>query len=238
MIPILMYHSVKRVKKNEVMRSLHVSPTSFKIQMCLLKILGFRGCAVSEAAGMLRQNRNEKVVAITFDDGYQNFKTTVLPILKKYGFTATVYVVTDLIGGQNEWDQGTGISPNQLMTADEIKYCVSQGIEIGCHSSTHARLTDAHVDLNDEIYQSKSILENLTGLPVSAFCYPYGAHDDRVTDFVERCGFSSATTMLRGRATGTHKMLRLPRIPVTWHTLPHLFIIKLLTRYEDKRRNR
>ena len=199
-------------------------------------MLGFRGCSVSEAIAILRQDRNEKVVALTFDDGYRNFKTTVLPILNRYGFSATVYVVTDLIGRHNQWDQGTGISPNPLMTADEIRCCVSQDIEIGCHTATHARLTDTHVDLNDEISRSKDLLETLTGKPVNAFCYPYGLHDDRVSNIVAQCGFSSATTMIRGRATATHNPLRLPRIPVTWHTLPHLFIIKLLTSYEDKRR--
>jgi peptidoglycan/xylan/chitin deacetylase (PgdA/CDA1 family) len=237
MIPILMYHSVKYVDKKEVMRSLHVRPHSFKIQMFLLKALGYRGCSIAEALDALKNKSNGKLVALTFDDGYQNFKTTALPILKKLGFSATVYIVSDRIGRHNEWDEKTGISPNELMTSAEIQYCASQGIEVGCHSATHVRLTEAQTELDYEILQSKAFLERTISKPVTAFCYPYGIYDDRVLNFVRRAGFSSATTMIRGRATDHDDRYQLPRIPVTWHTLPHLFMIKLFTNYEDRRRH-
>jgi len=68
-----MYHSIQNVSKTEPMRSLHVSPAAFKKQLQILKILGFRGCTVSEAVNALREGSKEKIVALTFDDGYQNF---------------------------------------------------------------------------------------------------------------------------------------------------------------------
>jgi len=233
-----MYHSIKRVDRNEVMRSLHVSPLSFKIQMYLLKILGYRGCSVSEAVELLNTDRNEKVVALTFDDGYKNFFSTALPILETLGFSATVYVVTDLIGATNLWDRDTGISANDLMTLEEIKSCKSKGIEIGCHSATHAKLDQKSTDLEREIGRAKKDLELALNTRIDTFCYPYGLYDKRVAAEVEISGFSSATTMHRGRATTDDSLFELPRIPINWHTMPHLFLLKILSQYEEKRRKR
>lgn len=233
-----MYHSIKRVDRNEVMRSLHVSPLSFKIQMYLLKILGYRGCSVSEAVELLDTNRKEKVVALTFDDGYQNFFSTALPVLETLGFTATVYVVADLIGSTNLWDRDTGISTNDLMTLGEIKSCMSRGIEIGCHSATHAKLDQRSVDLESEIGRAKSDLELALETRINTFCYPFGVYTECVATKVQSSGFTSATTMRRGRATAGDSIFELPRIPITWHTLPHLFLTKIMSHYEDNRRSK
>lgn len=238
MIPILMYHSIKRVSRKEIMRSIHVSPLSFNIQMFLIKILGYRGCSVEEGLKALKSGSNEKLVILTFDDGYRNFFTSALPTLERYGFRATVYVVTDLIGKENQWDADTGISPNDLMNIEELKHCQSKGIEIGCHSATHPKLTDSSTDLHTQVLASKEKLEHELGCPVTAFCYPYGVYDEQVTNYVRLCRFTSATTMNRGIATTADHPLELPRIPINWHTLPHLFLIKLFTGYEDRRRQR
>lgn len=231
-----MYHSIKRVKRNEVMRSLHVSPLSFKIQMYLLKILGYRGCSVSEALAALANGQKEKVIALTFDDGYENFVSEALPILERLKFSATVYVVTELIGTTNVWDRDTGISKNNLMTLKEIRFCVSKGVEIGCHSATHTKLNQDSVDLETEILLSKKYLEEAINRPVDTFCYPYGLYDEQVVRKIKTSGYLSATTMHRGRAKLDDDKFKLPRIPVTWHTLPHLFLAKILSNYEDRRR--
>ena len=231
-----MYHSIKRVSGKEIMRSIHVSPLSFKVQMLLLKILGYRGCSITEALEALENGKNEKLVALTFDDGYRNFFTDALPVLEHHGFNATVYLVSDFIGDSNRWDEDTGISTNELMTVDEVRYCVSKGIEIGCHSATHPKLTDHKVNLETELLTSKRNLEMVTGKTVNAFCYPYGIHDHAIKQLLHRYGYSSATTMIRGRASVDDSVFELPRIPITWHTLPHLFIFKIISAYEDRRR--
>lgn len=238
MIPILMYHSIKRVSRKEIMRSIHVSPLSFKIQMLLLKVLGYKGCSVSEAVEVLKAGRNEKLVALTFDDGYRNFVTHALPTLKRCGFSATVYIVSDLIGDSNRWDENTGISKNELMSADEIKLCITKGVEIGCHTATHPKLTDHTVDLERELLTSKRNLEQMLGISIKAFCYPYGTYNQTIEQSLHQYGYSSATTMKRGRALSCDNAFELPRIPINWHTLPHLFILKILSSYEDRRRNK
>jgi len=234
----LMYHSISNEPKTEVMRSIHVSPAAFKTQMRLLKLLGFRGCSIAECMTAMTSGNRERLVALTFDDGYENFFEEAIPVLDSLSFTATVYVISDCVGGSNIWDRATGISEKRLMSWQQLRLCRDKGHEIGCHSRSHISLIDKESDLIREIMGCKREIElNLEVSPTS-FCYPYGHYDSQVMQAVESAGFTNATTMVRGRATKMDNKFELPRIPITWHTLPHLFAIKLLTNYEDKRRNR
>lgn len=229
-----MYHSIQDVPKNEVMRSLHVSPKAFRRQMKLLKVLGFTGLSITEALREKQKNPLAKVCAITFDDGYQNFITNALPILSYLNFTSTVYLVSSLIGQHNKWDEDKGISYNPLMTIDELHKCKDAGVELGCHTHTHSDLTSPYCSLESEIETSKTDLETILGVPVVSFCYPYGSFNAGVTRHVIDSGFKNAVTMERGRAAlPIENYHQLPRIPVTWHTLPHLFMAKIVTSYED-----
>ena len=103
-IPILMYHSIAAMPKGTVMRSLHVPPKLFKLQMWLLKIMGYQGLSMGELQPYLTGEKIGKVVGITFDDGFKNNLVEALPILKKNGFSATCYIISQNIGGINHWD--------------------------------------------------------------------------------------------------------------------------------------
>lgn len=106
-IPILMYHQIDVPPPSGTpLRGLVVSPGSFDRQMLLLKLLGYRGLSMRDLEPYLKGEKKGKVVGITFDDGYQNNLHNALPILKKFGFTATCYAVSGMIGGTNSWDQG------------------------------------------------------------------------------------------------------------------------------------
>ena len=87
----------------------------------------------------------------------------------------------------------------------------------------------------NEINQCKVELEKLYNQSIEDFCYPYGRFNESIVDLVKNAGFVTATTMVRGRANERSNILKLPRIPVTHHTLPHLFLAKILTKYEDNR---
>ena len=233
-----MYHSIKSVEKAEIMRSLHVHPSNFILQMHILKMLGYRGCSLSEAYEALRTRSKKKLVALTFDDGYKNFQTAVLPVLKDLNFSATVYIVADLVGSYNVWDEQVGISRNELMGWQDLEECVANGIEIGCHSMTHASLCDADIKLTQEIINSKKLIEQNLNIRVNSFCYPYGHYNPEIVQQLKTAGFSNACTMVRSRISLYDDPFLLPRIPITWHTLPHLFLMKLFTSYEDKRRHK
>lgn len=231
-IPILMYHSIADMPKGTVMRSLHVPPKRFRFQMRILKWLGYRGLSMGELLPYLKGEKQGKVVGITFDDGYRNNLTEALPVLKTFGFSATCYIISQKIGGVNEWDLGKGIPENPLMDKCEIRQWIGSGMEIGSHTQNHVRLTECE-EAKTEIAQSKTDLEELFGNAIEHFCYPWGDLNSSIQQTATDTGYLTATTTQRGRATSEQEPRLLPRVPITHHTLPHLFLMKILSRYED-----
>ena len=235
-IPILMYHSIESMPKTTVMRSLHVPPRRFDFQMKMLKLLGYQALSLKKLKPYLDGKKQGKVVGITFDDGYQNNLINAVPILLKYNFSATCYIVSENLGLSNTWDQEKGITQRPLMTVDEIKSWLSFGMDIGGHTQTHADLTKISIKAaKREINTSKGDLENTFNTQVTDFCYPFGRFDDLISDLVKESGYLSATTMERGIVKSMTNRFMLPRMPINHRTLPHLFLAKILTNYEDRR---
>ena len=231
-----MYHSIESMPKTTIMRSLHVPPKRFKFQMWMLKILGYQGLSLRQLKPYINGEKHGKVVGITFDDGYQNNLLNAAPILRKYNFSATCYIVSKRTGDSNKWDLEKNITQRQLMSDNEIQKWLNLGMDIGAHTQTHADLIKInHIIAMDEIKNCKTDLEKKFKISINDFCYPFGRFDDTTIELVKNAGFKSATTMIRGRVKIDSNKLELPRIPVTHHTLPHLFLAKILTNYEDKR---
>jgi peptidoglycan/xylan/chitin deacetylase (PgdA/CDA1 family) len=235
-IPILMYHSIESMPQSTIMRSLHVPPRRFKFQMWLLKVLGYKGLSLRELKPYLDGEKKGKVVGITFDDGYQNILLNAAPILKKYNFSATCYIVSESVGSSNTWDLNNGITQRALMTETEINSWLELGMDIGGHTKTHADLTTiSKLQAQNEISDCKSELEKKYKVKVTDFCYPFGRFNELVCNMTKDSGYLSATTMQRGRANSKSNKFMLPRIPINHRTLPHLFLAKILTKYEDRR---
>jgi peptidoglycan/xylan/chitin deacetylase (PgdA/CDA1 family) len=235
-IPILMYHSIEVMPKSTVMRSLHVSPKRFMTQMWLLNMLGYKGLSMRELKPYLDGEKTGKVVGITFDDGYQNNLLNAAPILKKYNFGATCYLVSQRIGTSNTWDLDKGITQRPLMNQSEIQEWLNLGLDIGAHTQTHPLLEElSEQQSQEEIFNCKADLEEMFKVAIKDFCYPFGRFNEPLLNMIEEAGYITATTMSRGRVVPQSNKLTLPRIPITHHTLPHLFLAKILTKYEDKR---
>lgn len=183
-LPGLLYHRVGPQQPNSPL-SLTVIPEQFERQIRWLARQGYTGVRPSDWLRWCKDGTGlpEKPVVITFDDAYADIAEFALPVLRKHGFGAVVYVVTGQIGGFNNWDQGC--SDLRLMTAEQIQYWASQGIEFGAHSRTHPELTQLSAsELSSEIVGSKNDLTALIGAPVISFAYPYGVNDDRVRNLV------------------------------------------------------
>jgi peptidoglycan/xylan/chitin deacetylase (PgdA/CDA1 family) len=231
-----MYHNIDEPPEGARLRSLYVRTGAFARQMWLLKLLGYKGLSMSAAMPYLRGEKTGRVVAITFDDGYLDTLEHALPVLNTVGFTATCYVVSGHMGEYNEWDAAELKVHKKLMSAAQVKAWQAAGMEVGAHSRTHPRLTKCtDEELQIELAGSKADLETLTGAPVTQFCYPYGDLDARVADAALKAGYSAATTTQRGRARPGDNPMLLRRILVSGSSMLHLFLIKLLTKYEDKR---
>lgn len=238
-LPILMYHNIARVPAGlRVYRSLYVSPAAFARQMGLLHALGYRGMSMSDAMPCLRGEQQARVAVITLDDGYVDNLESALPVLQRYGFTATCYVVSGCIGRYNVWDDERLGIRKPLMSLEQLRAWRDAGMEVGAHTRTHVRLSRcSDPQQHDEIRGSRLDLEDRLGTRVTQFCYPYGDCDERAVEAARQAGFEAATTTRRGRADagGRVDLWRLPRIQVARHHLLPQVAAKVLTGYEDRR---
>ena len=161
---------------------------------------GFQGIRTADWLRWVREGTPfpRKPVLLTFDDAYADTAEYALPILRKYGFSGTVYVVTERLGGTNTWDEILGRGTLQLMTAEQIRYWAAHGIEFGAHSRNHPRLSKlSAAELSGEVVGSKNDLSALLGHPVISFAYPYGDYDDATHDLV-RSEFDLAFSVEEG----------------------------------------
>jgi peptidoglycan/xylan/chitin deacetylase (PgdA/CDA1 family) len=175
-IPFLTYHSVDGSGS-----PVSTAPRDFERQMAFLARAGYRTIRLGEAAALVRAREPlpERRLLISFDDGYRNNLETALPILRRHGFTAVVFVTTGVIGGDNSWpDQHPAIPKLPMMDPDELRALRAGGIDIGAHTHTHSRLPElGPTAVREELSRSKNILEDILGKSVDLFSYPFGAHD-------------------------------------------------------------
>jgi peptidoglycan/xylan/chitin deacetylase (PgdA/CDA1 family) len=158
-----------------------VRDASFRSQIRWLRDAGWRGFNVSEALGSGLQNgADTKKVAVTFDDGCESDLIAAVPTLKEAGCNATFYVTVSYLGQRG------------YMSAAQLRELSALGFEIGCHSMTHAYLTDLDErGLRREIEEAKTQLEEIVGKAVEHFSCPGGRCDARVIEIARRAGYTS-----------------------------------------------
>jgi peptidoglycan/xylan/chitin deacetylase (PgdA/CDA1 family) len=204
---VLMYHSVAPYEQDPHLVTVH--PARFEQQLRWLHRRGLRGTSMRELLAARREGTDRGLVGLTFDDGYADFCEYVLPALARFGFTATVFVIADLLGGTNSWD---GAGPRKaLMTTEEIHYAAANGMEIGSHGRRHVSLTSTkgHSDvLTAEVSGSRAILREVSGQEVAGFCYPYGQLDGLAVDAVRAAGYHYGCAIWRSPLTGLHALPR------------------------------
>lgn len=191
-IPIVMYHYVEYVKDigDVVKNKLTINPDLFDREMKALKESDFETYYVKDVPAMLdgRINIASKSAVLTFDDGYEDFYSDVLPILKKYDMKATLYVIVDFIGRKG------------FLKEDQIREIVKSGIvEVGAHTLDHLYLKNLPASVTrKQIFESKKILEDKFGIKVETFAYPYGAFSQETIDLVKQAFFSAAVSVIPG----------------------------------------
>lgn len=200
-----MYHSVAVEKEDPY--QLTVSPERFAEQIAWLHRRGRRGVSVRELMRARAAGKDDRLVGLSFDDGYADFARYAVPILQAYGFTATAYVVADLLGRANEWDaEGPR---KKLLTVQEVTELAAAGWEIGSHGLGHQSLPGLPADvLAVQTRESRRALEDVVGGPVTGFCYPYGAVDLPATLAVRDAGYDYACAIAHSPLTGRYALPR------------------------------
>lgn len=192
------YHSVGDPSDDPY--GITVSPRRLDAQLAWLHARRLTGVAVGT---LLREHAGggRGLVGLTFDDGYADFVEEALPVLRRYGFTATVFVLPGRDGGTNEWDP---LGPRKpLLTLDQIRGLAGSGMEIGSHGLLHRDLTALpDTELHEETRGSRELIRELTGTAPEGFCHPYGYADQRVLDAVREAGYGYGCALRPGSLAG------------------------------------
>lgn len=183
-IVFLMYHELELPGRSLVQSdpgyTRYVVPEpGFRQQLDWLKRNKWRGLCVTDAL----QFDPQPGVTITFDDGCETDLLAAAPLLQKYSFRATFYITSGFLGRSG------------YLSRAQLKELSDAGFEVGCHSRTHAYLTDlGRHDLSKEVAQSKSELEQVIGKPVEHFSCPGGRYNRQVAQAARESGYLTVAT--------------------------------------------
>ncbi len=188
---ILTYHSIGQCPTPGPHRCLCISPASFTAQM---EFLARRRQVVSlDALVDGRPIPGPPAIAITFDDGYSNILTNAAPVLRHFGFVATVFVPTRWVGGENGWDAGNHCYPLEIMGESELRDAERQGISVESHGHSHIDLERAEPSLvADDLRLSVLRLSEILGRRPRYLAYPYGLQSTHARTAALAAGFSDA----------------------------------------------
>lgn len=192
-VPVLCYHRFgSRASK------LTVTPAAFAAQMDYLARNGYHVLNLTQLAAFVagREPLPKKSVVITIDDGYRATYDIAFPVLKKYGFPATVFLYSDFVGA------------GDALTYAQMRELIGSGlIEIQPHSKTHSNLTLRFPDENEARYRERlrrevdapvDIIRERLALPSHAYAYPYGDVNETVVDLLSRKGVTLGLTVTPG----------------------------------------
>ncbi len=223
-IPILNFHHIGTAPANlsKIDQSYYLEPDKFEAMLNDLISHDYRPVFLSEIVKYLEEKKmpEEKIMAITFDDGNENFHTNAWPILQKYKVKSNVYVMTG-VSGPNY------LSPEQIVELDK-----SGLVEIGSHTVWHPKLTQVtKSERLFELEQSKDYLEDLLNNDITILCYPFGLYNEEVKALAKAVGYKAGLTFDQDAWQNPDDLMELKRISV----YPGLDVIKFLEKLKNNK---
>ncbi|HUN55340.1 MAG TPA: polysaccharide deacetylase family protein [Smithella sp.] len=233
-IPILMYHSISDDKENVLhpYYRVNTSPIVFESHMRYLHENNYSVINLEDLEKSFPTQDSSKYVVITFDDGFRDFYTAAYTILKRYGFSATVFLPTGFVHQERSSFKG-----KECMTWDEVRTLNRQGVIFGSHTVTHPRLKDLSAkEIEYEIKSSRENIEDKTGIIVESFSCPFAFPEDKefvitLKALLKKCGYTNGVTTKIGTADKSYDEYFYPRLPVNSDDDILLFKLKLQGAY-------
>jgi peptidoglycan/xylan/chitin deacetylase (PgdA/CDA1 family) len=231
-VPVLNYHQIN----NNAHNPLTLSDSEFEAQIKYLAKNGYTAISPDELADYIQYGKAlpTNPILITFDDGYKDNYQVAYPILKKYHFTATIFLISDFV---NIYDR--------YLTWAQIKEMEKDGFTFESHTVSHISLTKAASDneIRTQLITSKEALEWRLGKKVEYVAYPCGVYDQHVIELTKEAGYRAAFTIKLGRDTAGSMMYSLNRIPIFagrehtflrfWLRLKYTQIFNALQNFKD-----
>jgi len=215
-IRILQYHNISDRYIPYEWGQMTTPKKLFNEQMRYLRDYNYNVISAEEVLDVLASDKNipPKTVCITFDDGFSDNYINAFPILEKYGLKATLFITAKFIDGK----------PNlfgEYLTWSQIREMGRSGVfNFGSHSLSHKNMAGLNNDeLTREIRESRKILEEMLGVKINTFAYPFGWHnsfDKKAFDVLEKEGFRCAFTGIYGANTKKTNRYSLRRISISW----------------------
>jgi peptidoglycan/xylan/chitin deacetylase (PgdA/CDA1 family) len=208
-VPLLMYHYISDPPPgaDRLRLDLSVRPSQFEAHLQYLRQAGYETVSLSDLIFHLTQGKPlpPRPIVLTFDDGYRDAYEEAFPLLQRYGFQGTFFVLT---GRADEEDP-------RYLSWEQIRRMSEAGMEIQLHGREHIRL-----DGRDEaflfyhIIGGKQSIEAHTGRPVRFFAYPSSIYDEALIRFLEGYWFWGAVTTAYGADERLENRFLWPRIRI------------------------
>jgi peptidoglycan/xylan/chitin deacetylase (PgdA/CDA1 family) len=221
-VPVLMYHQI--ADRTESTSRLTVSPGIFADQLALLHDNGFQALSGAQLARARAGNGvlPPRPIVLTFDDGYGDFHSTVLPLLQRYGFVATLFVTTGWVG--RDPSSPSAPAPAKMLSWSQLGELVRSGVEVGAHTRSHPQLDQIPADrARHELTASKDELEQRLGRPVLGMAYPFGYSNGRVRRQASEVGYDYAFAVANALVTADSDVMALPRLTIRRFVRPGTF---------------
>lgn len=254
-LPVLMYHSISDQDERHLSDYFKVctAPERFRLQMRALRDHGYTGvdletglawlsasskmdtCLGSDQAGRTcSSDKPFRPVVITFDDGFRDFFTEAVPVMKEHGFTATMYLPTAFIGEERRSFKGI-----PCMTWDEVREAQGAEMRFGSHTVNHPVLYKlSWPEIESELRDSRRELEDRLGETISSFAYPYAfpeadkTYCGRLGELLLAVGYSNCVTTIIGRVSEGDDPSALRRLPMNGADDVTLLLAKLKGAYD------
>ncbi len=230
-IPVLMYHRVGGAN-NAWEARYAITATNFHAHMQALARAGYQAVGIDAMVNWLEggQALPEGGFLLTFDDGFRGVREYALPVLEKLGWPSTVFLVSDLIGGEDVWSRKSNPDGTTypLLSSAEILDMKGRGVSFHSHTRCHASLpTLSDAELFDQLTGSHQALSQLLGQEVNYLAYPYGHLDERVEAATRAAGYRAAFSTQPGFNRSDVNRFRIRRLDVFGTDTPSMLLRKI-----------
>ena len=206
-IPVLLYHDVSELFKDPYT----VSPSLFAVQMEWLYNNGFRVIPLRDISN---PPAGDKLVVITFDDGYASFMDYAFPLLREYGFCATINVIGELVGRYIRENDHS----RPMLSWDEYRHLLESGfVDVGCHTNAlhvfnrKGALGASEDELRRDLRSFREMLRRETGTETDILAWPYGFYDARSINAAKQEGFRYLQTSREAAFNTPGNIAEIPR---------------------------